>query len=277
MKRATSAINIIILCGAVSVLAYVVIEIPLVSPPENPFCSIYHRIKIVVFAASVFCVYFALWFRIFTVFYRNKVMKKNISKALQYVNLSALPFLFLMVGSNLVSFLSAPAYTSAGCGCKAVQSKENNLIKWAILVICTTVFQVILLFSFIYPLHMHRKKMLSRGFDHKAIIPVVKRAAVVAVVCVISDLINFAFAILYKGSTVYLNHIAFSLNLLVNLVGTILSFANWKEKLLPFRIVKDTSQLTKQTISYTQTSGSTVGPNNFKVIINGNESDFTAM
>jgi len=276
-NRGTAIINMVIICGAFSVLVYVGIEIPMVSPPKNPFCAIYHRIKITSFAVAVFCAYFALWFRVFTVFYRNKVMKKNMSKLLQYVNISALPFLCLMVASNLVSFLSAPPYTYAGCGCKAVQSTENNAIKWAILVICTTVFQVVLLFSFTYPLCLHRKKMLSRGCDHGAIIPIVKRAAVVAFVCIISDLLNFAFAALYKGPTVYPNHIAFTCNLLVNLIGTIMSFANWREKLLPFVKTKKSTRATvtepKQTGTHSQGSGVSNGVFSSKTTSNLHDSE----
>ena len=159
---------------------------------------------------------------------------KNVSKVLQFINISALLFLFLVVVVNLVLFLSAPAYISAGCGCQPVQSKGNNSIKWAVLFACTTAFQVILLFSFIYPLCMHRKKMLQQGVDHKLIISVVKRAAIVAAFCISSDLFNSVFAIVYAGKTVYVNNIVFSCTLLVNVIGVIVSFANWKEKIFPF-------------------------------------------
>ena len=268
----------VIICGAISVLIYVGIEISLVKPPTSSFCEIYHRIKILSFALTVFCVYFALWFRVFTVFYRNKVMKKNMSKVLQYVNISAFPFLLLMVASNLVSFLSAPPYTSVGCGCRAVQSQENNAIKWAILVICTTAFQAILLFSFIHPLRLHRKKMLTRGVDHSPIMSIVKRAAVVAVICVVSDLLNFAFAAIYKGPTVYPNHIAFSCNLMINVIGTVVSFANWREKLLPFRKEKKATKPTtdsKHNDSHTHPSGNTNITSTGKGISTSHDSDAT--
>ena len=279
-NRATAVINMVIICGASAVLIYVGIETPMVSPPMGPFCGVYHRIKILSFAVAVFCAYFALWFRVFTVFYRNKVMKKNMSKVMQYVNISALPLLCLMVASNLVSFLSAPPYEYAGCGCKAVQSTENNAIKWAILVICTTVFQSILLFSFTYPLYLHRKKMLSRGCDHGTIIPIVKRAAVVACVCVVSDLLNFAFAAIYKGPTVYPNHIVFACNLLVNVIGTIMSFANWREKLLPFKKTKQCVEVVekpKNTDSCSQSAGFTNVAFSTKTVSNSRDSESNAL
>ena len=151
-NRMTTTVNFLILCGALFVLLYVGVEILLVTPPSHLFCSTCHRIKIVDFALAVFCFYLALWYKIFKLFYRNEILKRSMSKVLQFINISALPFLLAMVISNLVLFLTAPTYVSAGCGCKPVQNSENNTIKWAVLFTCTFVFQIILLFSFIYPL-----------------------------------------------------------------------------------------------------------------------------
>ena len=86
---------------------------------------------------------------------------------------------------------------------------------------------------------MHRKNMLARGIDQTNIIPVVKRAAVVTGVCVFTDLLNTVFAATYPGQIVYLNHVVFSCNLLVNLAATILSFATWRKFLFPFGEVPD--------------------------------------
>ena len=232
--RTTLIINVIILSQAIAVLIYVGIEIFLVSPPGSPFCSIYHRIKIVMYALALFTAYFVLWFRIYTVFYKNKVTQKKMGKTQQYLNYSALPLLCIMIIANLASFLTSPPYKNVSCGCIRVQSTEKGLVKWVILFAWITIFQVILLFSFIYPLCMHRKKMLVQGIDQTCIISVVKRAAIVTGACVLSDMINTAFAATYQGQTVYLNHVVFSSNLLTHFTATILSFATWKEMLFPF-------------------------------------------
>ena len=166
-------------------------------------------------------------------------MKQSVSKTLQVLNAFTLVFEFLMIGSNLFLFLSAPAYTNMPCACRAVQAKENSSVKWIVLLACIIAFQFTLLFTFIYPLHLYRKKMLNRITYQRSIIPVVKRASVVAGICIVSDLLNSGFAIAYKGETVYINHIVFSCNLIVNLIGVIFTFENWREKLLPCRRKKD--------------------------------------
>ena len=198
--------------------------------------------KIVVFGLSAICVYGALWFRIYTVFYKEAKTKKNTSKLLKYINFSAMPLLFLLVIANLVSLLITPPYISVGCGCTQLQSEEENLFNWALVAGCSVLLQLILLFSFSYPLYLHRKKMLSRGFDHKSVIPIVKRAAIVAAICILTDLLSFLFATLYHGPTLHLHHTVYGCDLLVNLAGTIFVFADWREKLFPFGMLNaDTS------------------------------------
>ena len=244
-NRTKSIINFMIVWCAVFVIIHMAIKIPLIFPPFPHFCSVYHRIKIISFALATICCYFTLWYRVFTVFYKNKSMRKNISKILHVVVLLPFILLFLMVVTNLTIFLSGPAQENIDCGCRAVQEKTQHTLKWAILVFWIISFQGTLLFSFIYPLYLHRKKMISRGLDHELIISVVKRAAIVAVVCVVSDLMNSAFAIMYKGETVYLNHIVISTNLLINLMGALMSFSNWKEKMFPWRKQNEDEEVSK--------------------------------
>ena len=229
-------VNFVTVCGAVFALVFFTIEIPLFIPPTLLFCNVYDRIKTICYAGAIFCAYFALWYRIHSVFYSNSVMKQSISKLLQFIDIITIILLILMVGVNLFVFLSAPAYFNMPCACRDVQSNENNLVKWTILVACTTAFQFTLLFTFIYPLHLHRKKMLNCQIDQRSIIiPVVKRALAVAGVCVASDWLNFTFAIAYEEETVYVHHIVHGCNLIVNIMGVFLSFANWREKLFPCR------------------------------------------
>ena len=217
------------------VLLYVGSEISLLAPLTDIHCFIYQRFRIVVFALSLFSAYFVLWLRVFTVFYQNELTKDSIGKGWQILNFSALPLLIVMLGTNLAIFLTTPSYRVGPCGCMPVQSTESALFKWVVLMIWTTTFQIILLLSFIYPLCKHKKKLLSRGLDHKPIIAVVQRAAIVAGVCILSDALNTTFAVLYQVNTVYITHIVFSLNLIINLMGVFFSFKTWKDMMFPFR------------------------------------------
>ena len=232
--RTTLIINNIILSQAIAVLMYVGIEMFLVSLPGSPFCSIYHRIKIVTYSIALYTAYFALWFRIYKVFYNNKVVQQKLGKFQQYLSYSAVPFLSIMIIASLAIFQSSPTYRNVSCGCMRAQNTESTRLKWVILLVWITIVQVVLLFTFIYPLRMHRKNMVARGINQTNVISVVKRAATVTGVCVFTDLLNTAFAATYPGQTVYLNHVVYSCNLLVNLAATILTFTTWRKILFPF-------------------------------------------
>jgi len=241
-ERNASIINLFLIGSATSMMINAIIDIPMLSPPSGPFCSIQSRFKDVSFGAAIFCVYFVLWFRIFIVFYRDKIMMQDLSKIVQYINISAMPLLFVTGTSIVIRFLSLPGYEYAGCGCKTAYTREIFIINWIAVVVCTTVFQTVFLFCFVYPLYLHRRKMLSSGCNKLSILPIVKRAAIAAGVCITSDLLNLVFALAYMGPTdsishpfqTYLSHFIYILNLLVNLIATILSFANWRDKLFPF-------------------------------------------
>ena len=254
------------MCGAIFVFVYVTIEIPLFLPPTHLFCNIYERIKTTSYAVAVFCAYFALWYRIHSVFYKHSIMKQSISKPLKVLNHMTIILALMMVGINLFIFLSDPPYSSMACACRSVHSNENNLVKWAVLVACTTAFQFALLFTFIYPLHLHRKKMLKHQTHQKSTIHIVKRSSVVAGVCVVSDWLTAGFAIAYKGETVYINHIVYSCNLIVNLMGVVYTFTNWREKVLPCKRKKDLDRTSsKTTDSFSGGSTNTKATNNVQM------------
>ena len=235
-NRAALIIHSIIICGAIFVLVYIAIEVPLVSYPSMQFCALYHRIKTLTFIPAVACFYFALWLRIYVLFYKNSLIKINTGKLMYYVNISSLPLLIIMMSSNMLLFLDIPTNGFAGCGCKEDRSKKTAA-KWAFLFLSTTIFQAVMLISFANPLYLHHRKMLKRGCGRRPLwILLIKRASFVASVCFISDLANFIFAATYVGETTYVKHVVFSCNLLVNLAGTILSYASWRERIFPFKL-----------------------------------------
>ena len=254
-QSATAHINIIIIVGAIFSLIFVASELPLLVVPGNDFCHNYYYVKVLSFASAIFCIYFALWYRVFALFYRNKFMRKSIPKYLQYINIAAMPLLCVMIISNVVVFLSSPGYVSAGCACNDIENVDGNpvnrTIRWIFLILSILCFQIVLLFSFIHPLHLHRKKMLRTGMDYKATVPLVKRAAIVGVICILSDLIDFGFAVIFQSPTLYIFDIIIRCNVVVNLIATIMAFASWRMKLFPFNKklhpngVTKTSQLTQ--------------------------------
>ena len=233
----SSVINLTLLGSALSLLINSLIDIPLVTALKDPFCEIQSRIKDVTFGSALFFTYFVLWFRVFTAFYRNEFLKNDLNKAAQVINLTAMPLLTIMGTTLVILFLTHPASkaTAEGCACKSVIDRKTYVQHWIAVFVCTTLFQCVLLFSLMYTLYFHRKKMLRSGFDQAYIIPIIKRAVVAAGACITSDLLNFVFTAVYNGSTLYADHLAYSINLFANLMASLFSFTNWRDLLFPFR------------------------------------------
>ena len=229
-----SVINLSLIGSAISFLIHSVLDLPFLSGPQNSFCRIQFILKNATLGMTVFFAYFVLWFKVFTVFYRNESVRKNLSKVLQIVNVALMPlFLATLVIAGIL-LVNNPQVISAGCGCKLLLARERYIQQWIGVVACSTAFQTVLLFSFVYPLHIHSKKMLNNGLDDGYIYSIIRRATIAATFWVISDFFMFIFGAVYFDLLMFNHYIAHTFNLLITLNATILSFANWQKKLFPF-------------------------------------------
>ncbi|CAK8691022.1 unnamed protein product [Clavelina lepadiformis] len=131
------------------------------------------------------------------------------------------------------SEIFCPVYHTEATGCTPSPNNESSDGKWYALLTMTMCFQILLLVSILMPLHMHKRRMLHQGYNSDAMLPVIKRAAITASVCIVSDIANLVFSTTYYNKTVYINHMVYSGNLMINYVALICSAANWKEKVMP--------------------------------------------
>jgi len=200
----------------------------------EPFCAVQQRITTICGIVTFGSVYFALWFRVFSLFYSNPVIKKESPLAVNWLSKATVVFLALMLVTNSIIFLSAPPYKTTQEGCLKLQSHDGNAVKWGLLVTSTVLFQATLLCLFVHPLCLHRKQMLHHGFDAKSVMPVIRRAFVTAAVCILSDTANAVFAIANMQSLNYIRHTAYGCNMFINMVALICSFADWRRRLFPF-------------------------------------------
>ncbi|XP_076825071.1 uncharacterized protein LOC143470691 [Clavelina lepadiformis] len=234
--RGTEAlINFLTFLAAFFPLIYAASELPLIVPQKEPFCANYHKIKIVSFTMAIFLDYFTLWYRVYSVFYSHPVIKTIIAKKARYLNYISLIILFIIVPMNCIIFLLSPTLVTTSVGCFSPEGTGQQKIRWVVLAASTLTLQILLLISFIYPLRIHERKMADRGFDVKFTTSVIKRAAITAGVCVLSDILNSFFAIFYKHHTTYVNYVIYTSDLLINLIAVIMSDRNWKNKLFPWR------------------------------------------
>jgi len=219
---------------AISVLMYMTVELPLMWEMQEPFCFFYHVTKIMCTTSGLFTVYFTLWYRVHTLFYMNPLLRQTTSKLAQVLNKLTVVLLICMTVANAVAFITSPLYVTTPIGCMKVQKTKDTKLKWGLLVSTTILFQILLLFSLIYPLNLHRKRMMDRGMNTMSTKPIIKRAAIVAIVCIASDATNAIYALTNKEKIVYVRHVVYGSNMLINMLSVLLSFSDWKVRLFPW-------------------------------------------
>ncbi|CAK8682766.1 uncharacterized protein LOC143470602 [Clavelina lepadiformis] len=232
--KGTKLVNILIWVVSCFYLLYIVMEIPLIYVQEEPYCVINHRITTISAIIILTCVYFALWFRVYSIFYRHPVIKRGSSRSVRIISKLTVIILGVMFVVNSVTFLTSPPYITEEVGCVKLPDPGHTVVKWGLLVTSTVVFQVTLLGLFVYPLIMHRRNTLHHGFDSKLVMPAIKRAFVTASICIVSDVLNSIYAIANNESLTYIRHTVYGCNLAINLIALICSNADWKQRLFPF-------------------------------------------
>jgi len=249
----TKVIWIEALAALVHVLCDVIPQ--LTDPMGLRFCRNITYTKVCSYVVTMFCSYFALWLRTYAVFYRKKIVKQFLSAFVRFIHVLSLVLLVILQSSILVieswqikvSFLlignlaNPSVYYADDCSCVRIELFDDNSIfniaRWAYYFVTTFALELSFLFSFIYPLYLHRKKMHHRGFENvKSIMPAMKRAAIVGIILIVSDLLLVAIVTILQIPNLRVDHIATSINLLINVIATIMSFANWREKLFPYNI-----------------------------------------
>ena len=188
-------------------------------------------------AVSFTAAFFALWFRVFIIFYRHPLIKASLSKFVIVMSKAVVLFLVVMVGVNLFNFLTAPAYVTCPFGCMRVKDETQSALKWGMLVASVVLFQATLLFLFVYPLIMHRKNMINSGFQSKLVLPIIKRAFVTAIFCIISNIVIGFYGIASEEKFTYIRHIVYGINFVISLVALLCFSADWKERLFPCYLV----------------------------------------
>ena len=171
-------------------------------------------------------------------FYRKNKTRQLTKKWARYVHFITLLLLIAVITSILAIHWTTPVFDSNNCTCFKIAITDRNFFMFSLTyyIICTVFFNAAFVFSFVYPLYLHKKELRhSRINQGDYIMPVVARAAKVGAILVVTDFVIFlvlVFSFIPAGSHVY--HMLISISLLVRVFTIIMSFANWREKLFPY-------------------------------------------
>ena len=177
---------------------------------------------------AMICNRLVLWLRIFAVFYQNRIIQQNINKCFVYGHMLLLP---LLLGYLTITVIIVVQYSNVSS-----TWSETFLLPLLILgVILKPVIDLGLLISFTIPLCLHRRHMIKRGLcGNNSIKQVIKRVTHVQMMCFLSDYLPILIVYFLRSFAFVM--ITLNCNSLINTVGIILSFADWREKLFPYKL-----------------------------------------
>ncbi|XP_002124285.2 uncharacterized protein LOC100182603 [Ciona intestinalis] len=224
--------KVLSILGGFSVLSFNVVQMPFVVRLPMGYCPVYECLRVIFFGLGILSTYGVFWVRMLTTFYLDPVLKENIGRWLHIF--SRVTFVVLLIGAAASTglFLSPLRYRWNPTGC-AVDETIDVGTKWGIVALTTFVCQASLLFYFIYPIYMHRRRMLTEGIEQNNAMPLVKQLAITMAVCVAVNVICYSVVIVYKSPMVFLSHLALNVNLLVHLCALLYSFTDWKRVMTP--------------------------------------------
>lgn len=203
---------------------------------NNDFgCNVAIKFKLAIYFLSLISIYMVLWLRQ-RVFYQHPRLKHLSSKFIRFVSWSICVVMISGMLAVSVIFLGVGKYAGLSTGCTIRGPITSS--RWIILIGCTSVFQVCLLALFIYPLLKH-KRGVRRSIAFKKndiIIHLMQRATVTSILSVATD-IGFALLIFFADrDAVTMSTFVCDVNIVFNAFCTVMSFPDWKARLMPWKI-----------------------------------------
>nr|XP_039249761.1 uncharacterized protein LOC120327521 [Styela clava] len=201
-------------------------------------CTVILKVQLVLYSLPILAIYTFLWARQ-RIMYKHPAISLYSSKKTQFASWYILFTLIIGILATAVVFFTTRSYMKSDFGCALKKTSIPKFIPWLILIGTAITFQTLLLALFLYPLVRHRQILKNVRREDQltdTVKPVIKRVFLVTLACVISDVI--AVLVTLATSTILISNILYDINLLVNMFGICLSFADWKNRLFPWSISK---------------------------------------
>ena len=210
-------------------------------------CKILPKIGILILTVGTGLVYLFLWFRqrVFYVHPSISIINNKLVRAISWGIILAWFFYYISAMTCYLTLVGYQFYYDEGC--LVIADGLSSFIYFYIALSWTIVsilMQIALLGLFIFPII---KRTLWRSKDanqHLLLLQRVKKAIIITVVCLISDILSA----LITWSTTRPNVTSFfgiySINLLINHLATVACFDHWKLMLWPWK--QDPNKTTSQ-------------------------------
>ena len=195
------------------------------------YCNAIVKVKVVLTSFGLYCICCFLWMRQ-RFFYAEPAIQhlsRPLIRPLSWGSLGLLTLVMLIVN---VLFFFTTFYKMTEHGCLNHHNTIPTVIPWIFWGTATVLGQLLLLALFIYPLLQH-KSQLNPTFrsNFRNFASMIKRVAMAAAVCIISDIIALLLILLVKDQDEIIPTLAYDVSLVVNIICVMATFVDWWERL----------------------------------------------
>lgn len=240
--RQVNAITITIMCiiAAFSAAVTIGFDFTLFLGQNDYGCELTRKFVVTAQGINSIAVYSALWLRQ-RVFYQDPKLNHLSSKFVRILSWSIV-LIFITASFCCLGFsLFLVRYIGTPYGCINPDTRVTVFNLLILQLVSTMFFQVIFLALFIYPLLKHHQSMKAANTEQgrNPVIKIVKRVIIITIICVVTDVMCI-FIVYFLDKTTRLRF-TLSINVFINVISVILSFSDWKMRVMPWRMKEDKS------------------------------------
>lgn len=238
--RFSRILNVMTSCGALGAFLEAAVDFRYTFGRDNDLgCQLSLKFKVGCHSIVLLSVYLVFWLRQ-RILYQHRGMKHLSTKFTRFMSLAMLAVIVCGLALSSVIFIISGRYRGSTNGC-AQHTGSMLEIRWIIVMGCTAIFHICLLILFIHPLikHSYRVKKTSISTNDNSLIPLVQRATVAAVLCVLSDITAALFVMLFKEDIIIASVFVCDAFTVFNVFCMIFSFGDWKTRLRPWHLNKE--------------------------------------
>uniref|UniRef100_H2YC49 G-protein coupled receptors family 1 profile domain-containing protein n=1 Tax=Ciona savignyi TaxID=51511 RepID=H2YC49_CIOSA len=212
---------------------------------SDGWCEAYTHLISAFYCIGSLSAYTLLWMRQRS-FYSDPLLRNYSSKTLRFISASIIVGIFAALISTVFAFTMNYSLHSTNSGCiLSLETTDSSTVVIPVIVMATSyvAFQISLLMLVVYPLAK------SAGLENRScfcpfrllhcsneVVYMIRRMALCTAVCVTSALLSSTIAALsvLLAPDSYWSLVVHA-DLVINTIAIICSFANWRERLLPFK------------------------------------------
>lgn len=204
---------------------------------SNFECEFSRLFKVIFYSISLTTVYAALWLKQ-RIFYQDPRLKPLSSKFIQILSWATILLIVSSGFSVSLLFVIGVRFKSSPIGCLYENVISFAKQRWILLILLTLLYQICLLTLLLYPIVKQYQSMRRNSTEvNPLMIRLLKKATATTLACMVSDTTCAIVAMIIHHNQV--DNFLYDLNITINVISLILSFPDWKMRLMPWRMIKE--------------------------------------